>query len=183
MGSRAPANCYKSLIAPWNSTRSNQPAFQQWSITHHAHFEDPHGEEAEWSFMRQQHSGRTGGVHVLLGTSDWTSNRVVPVRGRIGRKEFASTKNNTRSPSPATHKRPCVEFQEWSLGAWDVVERELSGASSMSLRLTLPKEGWLSKVPCQRLVRHIPGIINVYLARYHLFLQEVKRSLIRRHPA
>ena len=87
-------------------------------------------------------------------------------------------KNHIRFPSPTTHKRPCVEFQVWSLDAWEVMEREHSKVSSLNLRLTLPKEGWVSRAPHQRLVRHIPGVIHVYLARYYLvdaLLRGVKR--------
>lgn len=100
MGSGAPANWCKNLIPPWNSIRPSQ-LFQQRLITYHARFENPHDEEAVWSFIQQQRLRRTTEVHALLGTSDRTLNRVIPARGRIGHE------NHIRSPSPTSDLITC----------------------------------------------------------------------------
>jgi len=72
--------------------------------------------------------------------------------------------NCIRSPPPTTRRRPYMAPQARYLDARDAIERELSGASSVNVRLALPEDDWLPGVPCQRLVRHAPGVIHVYPA-------------------
>ena len=69
-------------------------------------------------------------------------------------------KNHIRFPSPTTHKRPCVEFQVWSLDAWEVMEREHSKVSSVNLWLTLPKEGWVSRAPINDWCATFPALFT-----------------------